>query len=181
MSNELPPDRSRRLFVTAGSWLHKLETAYILITLVVTMASIVHSSRNMLDFAAVFCVLSLGAAGLALWPATPRYWAIFAEAFLLLLLIGQWLGPRTSILPILNREISHASDWNDLPLPERRTLVWNLVGLFGFAWLSVPYIMFVADRPKNWRQWCGRCAVLLTIWPALALLFGVVVVAFFSG
>jgi hypothetical protein len=168
------------MLVTAGAWLHKLELAYVIVTLVATMLSVVRSSRNMLEFAAISMLLSIGAAAVAIWPRMPRHWAILAEGFLLLLLVGQWIGPQTSFLPILNRDIENASDWNALPLAARRTLAWNIVAFFAFAWLSMPYLLFIADRPRDAWQWARRVAAVILVGPGLALLFATVIVAFFQ-
>jgi hypothetical protein len=168
------------VFLSAGAWLHKFETAYVIVTLGVTMVSIVRSSRNMLEFAVISMLFSVGAAAVAMWPRMPRHWAVLAEAFLLLLLIGQWVGPNTTFLPVLNRDIDNASDWNGLPLAARRTLVWNIVGFFAFAWLSMPYLLFVADRPRGAKQWAARIAAVILVGPGLALLFATVLVGFFQ-
>ena len=117
------------LLLRATALFHKLEIAYVVLMTALVTWSILRVTREMIHFAVLWGVVCAAAAATVLWPRTPRLLHVFAEAVLLIVAIGQLLGPRPDILPALGRPLRDAPKWNELPLTERRVLAWNLIAV----------------------------------------------------
>jgi hypothetical protein len=180
-ADDFAPGSSGLLGVT--SLLHRLKIAYVLVMLVVGMWGVLRVNREMMFFAVAWTVVCVGAAVVAVSPRTSGATFVFANLVLLCVAAGQWLGPWHEFLPFLGREIRDASRWNEIPITQRRTLVWNVCCAFALLWLSIPFYAIAAyvqaPPPRGERGKVLAVALaLLGVWCAFGWLFVLVVQAF---
>jgi len=101
---------------------------------------------------------------------------------LLVVAMGQLIGPHHDVFTLLNREIKAADHWNAMPLTDRRIVAWNLVASLVLVWL-LPGLALVARIRTVGRRSRSVAAsgviALIVIWPLMGLLFALIVQAFF--
>ena len=172
-------DNHSDVLLRATALLHKLEIAYVVVMTAVVTWSILRVTRDMILFAVLWGVVCAAAAVTALWPRTPRLLHLLAEAVLLIIAIGQLVGPRHDVLPVLGRPLLRsASRCNELPLTDGRILAWNLIAACVVAWLFPAIAAVVAafaSRRRERARAIGTLFVLAPVWAGLGLIFFFVV------
>ena len=173
-----------RLWLRAASLFHKAEIAYVLIMTVIIFRGAVRMERSLIGFTTIWGIACASAAVAALWPRTPRLVHVLAELVLLLAALGQFIGPWHEVFPLLNREIRNAYRWNEIPLTQRRIVVWNILSAFGLIW-GVPAAAILAGVAQAARRSVGAAVLgflgFLLVWGGLGVLFALVIQAFFRG
>jgi hypothetical protein len=177
-------DPPRARWTRTVAFFHKVEIVYVLSMLAVSMWSVLRADRELIQFAVIWGGACIVAAGVALWPHTPRTAHFIAEAVLLVVALGQLIGPQHDLLRFLNREIRGATRWNELPLTERRIFAWNVCAAFGLIW-GIPGVFMFAGVVQLARESLlksfGALLLFAAVWGMLGFLFVLIIDSFFRG
>lgn len=172
------------LFLRTASLYHQAEVLFVLVMLSIETWGLLRTNREMLDFACLFGIVCMAAAWVALSPRTSPAAHLIAEVLLLVVALGQVVGPQHDFIPFLSREIKGASRWNNMPLTDRRILVWNLISAFTVAWF-LPAVVFlvgiVLEMRRSILRAIGAVALWLIVCGGMGILSFLVLQAFFSG
>ncbi|MGE5608813.1 MAG: hypothetical protein ACM359_06145 [Bacillota bacterium] len=142
------------------SWLKALETIYTIGAFVGALTSLLLIDSSLIGFVAFWAIPAAICLYLSLSARFPRIVRTAASLFLLLVTVGNYIGPHHGIYPAMNQLHPTWEQWNTFPLTSRRILAWNMAVGIIFWLVSIAVVLFILPlirsrrgQPTNLASW----------------------------